>query len=299
MTATRAVVLARGLGTRMRTVDPDAPLTLDQARAADAGLKALMPVNGRPFLDYVLSSLADAGITDVGLVVAPDHQALRRHYVTESPPSRLRVSFVVQDEPVGTADAVVAVERWANGEPFLVMNADNLYPVRALADLVALDEPGLPAFARDDLVRSSNIPPERLRSFAVIDVDEAGYLIGIVEKPVEGILPPEGGSHTSREGEGGSHRPNTTPVASAFRRKGHDTLISMNCWRVDSRIFAPCRDVPRSPRGEFELPEAVGVAVSRGVRFRALGARGPVLDLSRRGDTPEVARRLAGVVPRP
>ena len=75
--------------------------------------------------------------------------------------------------------------------------------------------------------------------------------------------------------------------------------ISMNCWRFDERIFDPCRDVPRSVRGEFELPEAVGLAVERGVPFRAVPARGPVLDLSRRADATDVAARLSRIVPRP
>ena len=73
----------------------------------------------------------------------------------------------------------------------------------------------------------------------------------------------------------------------------------MNCWRFDARIFDACRDVPRSARGEFELPEAVGLAARRGVRFKALSAVGPVLDLSRRADTADVERRLAGVRPQP
>jgi molybdopterin-guanine dinucleotide biosynthesis protein A len=54
----RALVLARGLGSRMRNDEPGVHLTADQQRAADAGLKALMPIEGRPFLDYVLGSLA-------------------------------------------------------------------------------------------------------------------------------------------------------------------------------------------------------------------------------------------------
>jgi dTDP-glucose pyrophosphorylase len=72
-------------------------------------------------------------------------------------------------------------------------------------------------------------------------------------------------------------------------------LVSMNCWRFDSRIFSACRDVEPSPRGELELPLAVMLAIRRGVRFRAVRARGPVLDLSRRADASEVSRRLRGV----
>jgi dTDP-glucose pyrophosphorylase len=265
---TRAMVLARGLGTRMRARDPGVRLTPEQERAADAGLKAMIPVNGRPFLDYLLSALADAGILDVALVVAPAHDEVRRHYTQVAPPSRLTITFVVQDQPRGTADAIRAAERWAGTLPFLAMNADNLYPVRALRTLGSLEEPGLPAFDRDDLVRTSNIAEERIRSFAIIDVGEDGYLGGIVEKP---------GRQTG----------------------GHSSLVSMNCWRFDARIFDACRDVPQSARGEQEIPEAVALALTRGVRFRAFPAEGPVLDLSRRADTTDVAKRLAGITPRP
>ena len=269
MTTARAVVLARGLGTRMRAPDASAPLTPEQHRVAEAGLKAMIPLNGRPFLDYILSSLADAGIHDIALVVAPDHDTLRRYYESVAPPVRVRLGFVVQEQPLGTADAILAAERWVDGEAFLAMNADNLYPVAALEALAALVDPGLPAFDPDDLVRSSNISPERIRSFAIVDVDDRGYLRSIVEKPAS-LRPLEGGSH-----------------------------VSMNCWRFDERIFSACRDVPRSARGEFEIPEAVGLAVRRGVPFKAFEARGPVLDLSTRADAADVGRRLTGTRPKP
>jgi dTDP-glucose pyrophosphorylase len=272
---TRAVVLARGLGTRMREADPRVPLSPEQRQAADAGLKAMMPVNGRPFIDHVLGSLADAGLREIALVVAPDHEALRAHF-RAAPPSRLRIAFVVQPDPLGTANAVLAVEAWTDAEPFVALNADNLYPVEALRALATAGEPAFPAFDADDLVRSSNIPADRIRAFAVVTVDEDGYLTGIVEKPKTGDLPPAGGNYAAA-----------------------DQKISMNCWRFDARIFDACRAVPKSARGEFELPEAVGVAVARGVRFRAIPARGPVLDLSRRADAADVARRLAGSIPCP
>lgn len=264
----RAVILARGLGTRLRAADETAHLSEAQRRAADAGLKPLMPINGRPFLDYLLSALADAGLRQIALVVAPEHELLQRHYAQEAPASRLVIDFIVQAEARGTANAVLTVERWTNGEPFLVMNGDNLYPVNALRDLVALDEPGLPGFDAEDLVCSSNIPPERIAAFAFLDVDADNYLTSIVEKPPK-------------------------DVSMAPR------LISMNVWRFDERIFSACRDVPKSPRGEFELPEAVGLAAARGVRFRVIPSRGPVLDLSRRADATELERRLHEVKPRP
>ena len=282
----------------MREADPGAQLSEEQQRAADAGLKPMMRLNGRPFLDYVLSALADAGLTEVALVVAPDHEAVRQYYAAIAPPSRIRLDYVVQLEPRGTANALLAAEPWTAGEMFLALNADNLYPAAVLADLARLAGPGLPAFERDDLVRSGNIPADRIKSFALIEVDDDGYLTGIVEKPPVD-LPPEGGSHeTPNEATPREATPTEALVASAFRRKDR-SLVSMNCWHFDSRMFAACRDVPRSVRGEFELPEAVGLAITRGVRFRALAARGAVLDLSRRADAAEVERRLTGIVPNP
>ena len=266
-------MLARGLGTRMRERDEQATLTPEQRRAADSGLKVMMPVNGRPFLAYVLSAIADAGVREVALVVAPDHDAVR-DYLRTTEPVRTRVSLVVQPEARGTADAVLAAAGWIGEDPFLVMNADNLYPVQALGDLASLDGPGLPAFDADDLINTGNIPAHRVRAFAIAEIDDAGYLVSIVEKP--------------QELSGGVRTP------SASTRK-----VSMNLWRFDARILDACRDVPRSARGEFELPDAVALAVARGVRFKAIPARGPVLDLSRRADTADVARRLAAVTPCP
>ena len=270
MRTTQALVLARGLGTRMRAADPQAKLTTEQQHAAEAGMKAMMPIGGRPFLDYVLNAIADAGIRRVGLVVAPVHHALAHNYEIETPPTRIEIDFVVQLEPRGTADAVLAAERWTGGEPFLVMNGDNLYPAVVLRDLAALEEPGLPGYRRGDLVASSNIPDERIASFALIEQDEDGYLARIVEKP----------------------------TAERFAPAGENALVSMNVWRFDERIFQACRDVPLSPRGELELPGAVALAVQRGTKFRVIPAAGPVLDLSSRGDAAGLSERLEGLVVR-
>jgi glucose-1-phosphate thymidylyltransferase len=245
-------------------------LTREQHAAAAAGLKGLIPIGAdgrppRPFLDYVISAVADAGIRQVGLVIGPEHDALRRQYEGDSAPTRLTISFAVQQEALGTADALLAAEGFVAGRPFLSLNADNLYPADVLRTLVALDGPGLPAFEQADLVRSSGMPAERVGSFALLDVGPDGTLCDVIEKP-------------------GPAR-----VAAA----GPHALVSMNLWRFDGRIFAACRDVARSVRGEFELPDAVRLAIRRGVRFDVVAARGPVLDLSRRDDVPAVTGLLA------
>ena len=261
----RAVVLARGLGTRMRRADEAATLTGDQAAVAASGVKALIPID-RPFVDYVLSALADAGVRRVCLVIGPEHDRVREHYDRVGL-SRIQVDFAVQHLPRGTADAVLAAEGWTAGEPFLAINSDNYYPPAALAALVATGEPALIAFSRAGLLADGQIDPARIASFAVADLDD-GHLRRIVEKP----------------------------DAEALRRLGDQVYVSMNCWRFDTRIFAACRDVPLSPRGELELPSAVQRAIDGGaMRVRAFRMDLPVLDLSSRGDVAGVAAKLAGV----
>lgn len=274
----KAVILARGLGKRMRSVDASVTSTLvpEQSRAADSGTKAMIPV-GRPFLDFVVSTLADAGFTDVCLVIGPEHAAVREYY-DSIPLRRMNVTFAIQERALGTANAVLAAQAFTGNEQFLVLNSDNYYPVEAFAAMRALGEPGLPAFARDSLVRCGNIPADRVRDYAVLAITAEGYLDRIIEKPRD-INFERDGNVDDRDGVLDS-----------------ETFISMNCWRFDAGIFRACRDVPLSTRGEFELPEAVQYGMrSLGLKFKAVPIHAGVLDLSYRQDIAEVARRLAGV----
>jgi dTDP-glucose pyrophosphorylase len=166
---------------------------------------------------------------------------------------------------------VASAADWIAGRPFVVLNADNLYGVEALRALREADGPALPVYERDDLVESSGIPDARVASFALLQVTPDGRLADIVEKP----------------------------GADVMAAAGPKALISMNCWRGNEDVLRACRDVPLSARGEFELPAAIRLALSRGVPVRAIPARGPVLDLSRREDVPFVTARLQGVEARP
>jgi glucose-1-phosphate thymidylyltransferase len=264
----KAVVLAAGAGRRMQRADATAHLTDAQRQAAEAGLKAMMPVGEgapRPFLDYILSALADASCRSACVVVGRDHDFVQRYYEHDRPPQRIRVEFARQQSPDGTAHALLAAEAFAGQDQFVTLNADNLYPVPALRSLAELNGPGLAAFERDGLIEESGIPIERIGSFALLEVDADGRLRTIVEKPgVERML-----------------------------AAGPHALVSMNVWRFDHRIFDACRSVPRSARGEFELPEAVGVALRAGAEFRVVRSGGAILDLSSRADVTRIAERLA------
>ncbi|MFZ0819229.1 MAG: nucleotidyltransferase family protein [Candidatus Acidiferrales bacterium] len=263
----KAVILARGLGKRMRAADPSAVLSPQQAVAAASGSKAMIQFASRPFLDYVLSGLADGGIRELCLVIGPEHAEMR-DYCDHLRTDRIQIEFAIQREPLGTADALLCAEGFTAGEFFLSLNSDNLYPVAAHKALKDLNAPGLPAFELDALVRNSNIPRERFASYALLEVDADGFLRRIIEKP----------------------------DAATFAAWPAPKFLSANLWSFGPRIFEACRQVAPSPRGELELPLAVQFALSNlGERFRVLQFHEGILDLSSRADVSTVAARLAGV----
>jgi len=261
-----AVVLARGLGTRMRRADTGAALGDEQARVADTGVKAMIPI-GRPFLDYVLSGLADAGVHEACLVIGPEHGAVRDYYTTTVQTERVRVSFAIQEQPRGTADAVAAAAPVVGDRDFLVLNSDNYYPVASLAALAALDGPGLVAFERDAMIRDSNVSADRIGAFAVVRIGDDNRMVDVIEKP----------------------------DAATLASFGREVFLSMNCWRFDAAVLDACGRVTPSARGELELPDAVRLAQRLGTTFRVVRMRAGVLDLSSRGDIASVAARLSDV----
>ncbi|WP_245822958.1 sugar phosphate nucleotidyltransferase [Brachybacterium avium] len=259
-TITTAVVLARGLGTRMRA-EGQSSLSAEQAAAAASGHKALMPIGEHRLIDYSLSALADAGIRKAVLVVAPEHEDFTRH-LAELAPTRLEVVLAVQEEPLGTADAVSSAREAVGAEPFIMVNGDNLYPGEGIGHLLQAEGNALLGFERSALVTGSNIAADRIAAFALIEQTD-GRLEQIVEKP----------------------------DAEAIEAAGPDALVSMNCFAFTAEIFAACARIEPSPRGELEIVDAVRELGT----VQVLPFAGGVMDLSRRDDIDEVQRRLAGV----
>ena len=226
-------------------------------------MKAMIPI-GRPFLDHVMSGLADAGITDICLVIGPEHSVIREYYGALHC-ERVRVHFAEQAVPDGTAGAVAAAEAFAAGDTVLVMNGDNYYPRDAVASLAALGGSGTVGFELAPLVAASNIEEARVRQFALLQVDADGALTGIIEKP----------------------DPETYDALVSV------SFVSMNLWSFTPVIYDACRRVTPSIRGELELQDAVRFAMTqRGERFTVLRSTRGVLDLSTRGDIESVAAAL-------
>ena len=150
-----AIILAAGLGTRLR------PHTLTTP-------KPLLPVRGRPILDWALGALPPA-VDRVVIVV---------HYLAEQIEEYMRGQqhfahwlTVVQTEPRGTGDALRSCRPQLRSDRFLVLNGDDLYGATDLAALAACPA-GL-------LVQ----PVEEPRRFGIAFLRPDGTLDRLVEKP--------------------------------------------------------------------------------------------------------------------
>jgi mannose-1-phosphate guanylyltransferase len=158
----RAMVLAAGLGTRLR------PLTYERP-------KPMVPVVNRPMMDHVLELLRRNGITEIvaNLSYLPDQ--ITDHYGDGSDYG-VSIEWSFEQELLGTAGGVRKVREFFAGEPFLVMAADALTDV----DLDALRE----AHGLNDGISTLTVKrvPDT-REYGVVVTDQVGRIQGFQEKP--------------------------------------------------------------------------------------------------------------------
>jgi len=261
------IVLAAGRGTRMQRPWSGLQLTAEQSRWADEGVKALVPFHGWPFIAYTLSALGASGIDEVCIVVRPGRDPVRS-VVEQLATRRLRVSWAEQAVARGTADALRSVESLVGAADFLVVNGDNYYSPATLTRMALAPIPSMAGFRPSTIAAARPDGTARLAHYALARADTRGRLVGFVEKPAVDAR-----------------------VVAARR-----TYVSMQCWRLDAAVFDACRTLPPSPRGEFELPDAVLAAAAATNRpVRVVPVDEDVLDLSTRQDIPLVERALADV----
>jgi glucose-1-phosphate thymidylyltransferase len=164
MRALKGLILSGGKGTRLR------PITHTSA-------KQLVPVANKPVLFYGLEAMADAGIRDVGVIVAPETGGEIRDVVGDGSRFGLELTYIEQDEPRGLAHAVLTAEEFLGQTPFVMYLGDNLLRdgIRELVETFRADQP-------DALILLTPVPdPEH---YGVAELED-GRVVRLVEKPDE------------------------------------------------------------------------------------------------------------------
>ena len=161
----KGLILSGGKGTRLR------PLTYTSA-------KQLVPVANKPVLFYGIESIAEAGITDIGIVVG-DTQAEIRAAVGDGSRWGVRVTYIEQDSPRGLAHAVKISEPFIGREPFVMYLGDNLLN-KGITHFVREFEREKPAAQ----ILLARVPDPQM--FGVAQLQD-GRVIKLVEKPKEPI----------------------------------------------------------------------------------------------------------------
>jgi dTDP-glucose pyrophosphorylase len=155
----KAVIFAAGKGTRML------PLT-------EKTNKVLIPVDGKPFLWYVIDTLKKAGITDIGIVVNYKKEKIA-DFLSEF---KIDATLIEQPEPLGTGHALFCASSFVGKEPFLVCPGDNLVSVEDLRNVIW----------NTCATRILGLPHEHPENYGVLQVENR-RLVRIIEKPKDPV----------------------------------------------------------------------------------------------------------------
>jgi len=161
----KGLILSGGAGTRLR------PITHTSA-------KQLVPVANKPVLFYGIEALVDAGVTEIGIIIAPETGDEIREAAGDGSQFGVRITYIVQDEPAGLAHAVLTAEPFLGKDPFVMYLGDNLLQ-GGMRDLVRNFRENAP----EALILLTPVPdPE---NYGVAELDGAGAVKRLAEKPKE------------------------------------------------------------------------------------------------------------------
>ena len=158
----KGILLAGGAGTRLY------PSTL-------VASKQLQTVYDKPMVYYPLATLMQAGVRDILVISTPQDTPRFRSLLGSGAPWGIQISYAIQPEPGGIAQALLIGEAFTGGEPVCLVLGDNIFHGQMnLSSLCARFSGGAHVFA---------YPVDDARRYGVVTFDEQGTAVAIDEKP--------------------------------------------------------------------------------------------------------------------
>jgi glucose-1-phosphate thymidylyltransferase len=233
----KALVLSGGSGTRLR------PITHTSA-------KQLLPVANKPVLFYGLEAIRDVGITEVGIVVGDTAPAIKQA-VGDGSAFGLEATYIQQDAPRGLAHAVLIARDFLGDDDFVMYLGDNFIVggITSLVDEFRSQRP-------DAQILLTEVPDPR--QFGVAELDDAGQVIGLEEKP----------------------------------QQPKSDLALVGVYIFTPAVHEAVRNLSPSWRGELEITEAIQWLIDNGRKVRSTTITGYWKDTGNVTDMLEVNRMV-------
>jgi glucose-1-phosphate thymidylyltransferase len=239
----KGLILSGGKGTRLR------PITHTSA-------KQLVPVANKPVLFYGIEAMAEAGIEQVGIVIAPDTGSEIEAAAGDGSRFGVQITYVPQEQPLGLAHAMLTAEPFLGSSPFVMYLGDNLLQ-GGIADLVAAFREHEP----DALILLTPVPdPEHYGVAELADAapGKTGRVVRLMEKP-------------------------PAPATD---------LALVGVYMFTAQVHAAARAIKPSARGELEITDAIQHLVDSGLRVEPHIVRGWWKDTGRLADVLEANRLI-------
>jgi glucose-1-phosphate thymidylyltransferase len=253
MDSLKGLILSGGKGTRLR------PITHTSA-------KQLVPVANKPVLFYGIEAMAAAGVSEIGIIIAPETGDEIRAAAGDGGRFGVKISYIVQDEPLGLAHAVLTAEPFLGSSPFVMYLGDNLLQ-GGISDLVmAFREHG-----PDALILLTPVP------------DPQNY--GVAE--LDGVPPGAPSGAQAEQGAVGS-------VVRLVEKPPNPTtdLALVGVYMFTAAVHDAARAIAPSARGELEITDAIQRMVDTGLRVEPHIVRGWWKDTGRLEDMLEANRLI-------
>lgn len=200
----KAVILSAGEGRRMR------PLTLTKP-------KTMLPVAGKPIIQYNIEALRDSGITEI-LLIVKYKEKLVKDYFKDGKAFGVNISYKTQEEPAGTADAISYSKNFIKDDNLIVLNGDIILDKELISEIIADYE----SSQFDTLMVLTEV--EDPSHYGVVEMQ--GILVkNIIEKPKKEDAP--------------------------------SNLINAGIYIFNKNIFDKIAITEVSPRGEFEITDSL------------------------------------------
>ena len=155
-----AIILAGGLGTRLREVVKDIP-------------KPMAKVKDKPFLEYVFNYLYDQNIKNVVLSVGYKYEIIKKHFKDSY--RGIKIRYSIEEEPLGTGGAIVQSLQYIDSEECFIINGDTLFEV-PLKELYSFHK------SKNTVLSMALKPLKNTDRYGLVTIDKNNKIINFQEK---------------------------------------------------------------------------------------------------------------------